>query len=320
MDGSVLGAWRIDTLPARNAQNEYVGLWLWHMRLIDTNHIILGGDAFGPIRSLLEVRGDSIIYRVATNVSSLALADEGFYYCMHGGHVWHHLDGKETSYRTNTIGEAAWSIYRRKDGTYFVGMTRIVGIHRFDGSRFTADTVMARLNGVDKMFYIKDFAEHAGNSYAVARYLIRYGAEIQGYLLKEVSPRRWDYIDSCRFAWYEEFDAPHFGTNKLFSTGDGVLFSIGDGGAFRMRADESWESLVRMNHGTGIGGTSSRDMYFGSNNGHFYYYDGSTVKEIDIPTLSPNTVVADIAVVGRKIFVLTHNYKTDTSYLLRGER
>jgi hypothetical protein len=167
---------------------------------------------------------------------------------------------------------------------------------------------------------LRHFAEHRSTNYATAIYLIRDGAEERGYFLKETSPRRWEYIDSCSYVWEESYSKPHFGSNKLHATKDGVLFSIGAGGAFRMRDDESWESLVRMHLGTRIGGTGSRDMYFGSNDGHFYYYDGMSVKAVSIPTLSPKTFIAGIEVIGRKIFILTQDYGNNVSYLLRGER
>ncbi len=87
-----------------------------------------------------------------------------------------------------------------------------------------------------------------------------------------------------------------------------------------MRDDETWESLVRMEIGVSIGGTSSKDMYFGSNDGHFYYYNGSAVKELSIPTMTQKTFIGGIEVIGKKIFILTHDYRTNVSYLLRGER
>lgn len=319
IDGSKLASWRIDTLPPAGSQG---GLRMFCMLVLDTNHIVVGGLSIGPQRKLLEFESDSITsWDVVSGVYDLAAADRGFYSCENNypAAITHNYRGNKTLYRVDDDGPTADYIHRRSDGTYFVGVTS-TGIYRFDGSKLTRDTVTARLNGSDVMFFFTDFAEHRGTNYATAFYYIRDGAEERGYLLKETDSRRWEYIDSCSYAWDESFDKPHFGTQKLHATKDGSLFSIGAGGAFRMRDDETWESLVRMELGVGIGGTSSKDMYFGSNNGHFYYYDGTTVKELSIPTLSPKTMVAEIVVIGRKIFILTQDWGNNVSYLLRGER
>jgi hypothetical protein len=319
IDGTQLDFWRIDTLPS---QGNPGGLHLFCMLVIDTNHIVVGGHGIGSVIKLIEFKEDSMInWSTSAGVYDLASAADGFYSCEHffPGAVTYNLKGNKILYRTDNLDDIAYSIFRRSEGTYFVGVTR-AGIYRFDGSTFKRDTIIARLNGSDRMFFFTDFAEHRGSNYAIALYYIRDGAEERGYLLKETSSRRWEYIDSCSYAWNESFDRPHFGTQKLHATKDGALFSIGAGGAFRMRDDETWESLVRMELGVGIGGTSSKDMYFGSNNGHFYYYDGTTVKEISIPTLSPKTMIAEIVVIGGKIFILTQDWGNNGSYLLRGER
>jgi hypothetical protein len=126
MDGTRLGAWRIDTLPRPGTEG---GLRLFCMLVIDTNHIVVGGHAIGPPRKLIEFKGDSIIYwEVSSGVYNLAPADEGFYSCENNfpGAVTHNLNGEKTDYLSNRRHrrENVWSMYRRADGTYFVGFIR----------------------------------------------------------------------------------------------------------------------------------------------------------------------------------------------------
>mgnify|MGYP003382363379 CR=1 FL=1 len=110
IDGSNLHSWRIDTLPPPDKTG---GLNLECMLVIDTNHIVVGGHSLFSVRPLLELVDDSIIYlNVAAGVYDLALADEGFYSCEGGswGEVTHHLNGKETPFRIETGGDAAYYI------------------------------------------------------------------------------------------------------------------------------------------------------------------------------------------------------------------
>jgi hypothetical protein len=318
-DPSLFSAWRIDSI--RHSAGGY--FQVWKMLYYDSTHIILGGRSSDERESLWEFRDD--VFRKLKfygSTISLSFAPDGFYVAnMSSWGIVNQFIGNQTiEYRMNPRTNMMSAIYQDSKNEYLLGFLR-EGIYRFDGSSFSADTVHVRLKGADdRMFYINDFSRYESTRYAVATYLIRDGAAEWAYLLMEVSPKRWNYIDSCFIANISEPDSVRFGNRRLYVSSDGVLFSVGTGGAFRYKKTHAWECIAKMDACYCIGGTSSTDMFLGSNDGRFFYYDGTTSKELDWPKGSRRVVYSDIKVLEDKVFITGTDNEIDVAFLIRAER
>lgn len=316
IDRSAISEWQIDTL-----HDSISGQWiqLWEMLVLDTSHIIIGGYAANAEYNQFEINGTFVRNIPGPPVYSLCRAETGYYVV--GGPLFHYLTSSKVNiyniYNVNIRGQSITKLGRSE---YIIGTLRD-GIYRFNGKSFTKDSVAVRIRDVaNTMFYFMDIERHSGQLYAVCNYLINDNASEWAYLLKETSKGKWEYIDSCFIADVSNPDSARFGNSRLFTSSDDVLFSAGPGGVFRLIDEKHWDRLLETEACFSIGGTRSDDMFFGSNDGSLYYYNGSSIQKIKWPEGAVYKHVTNVYVSDDHIYVLTTGVNSNDAYLLRGKR
>lgn len=316
IDRSIITEWQIDTLhDSINGQL----IQPWEILVLDTAHIIIGGYAINADYNHFEISGTSVKNIPGPPVYSLCEAETGYYTV--SGPVFHYLpSGAVNLHRIHNANIRGQSIVKLGKSEYVIGTLRD-GIYKFDGANFSKDTVDVRIRDINNtMFYFMDFARHSGQLYAVCNYQINDDASEWAYLLKETSNGRWEYVDSCFIADVFNPESARFGNSRLFVSSDDVLFSAGPGGVFRFIDETHWKHIYKAEACFGIDGTRSDDIYFGTVDGKLFYYNGSSVKEIQWPRDAIYKQVTNVVVGQDRIYVLATSEQNNDAYLLRGRR
>ena len=312
-------SWRVDSI--RHSTGGRVELW--RMLFFDSTHIIMGGYSSDLRESLWELKNSRITrINFAGGTISLSFAPSGIYVPSNDriGLIGQYVGDRLVEYRMEQPTNSISAMYQDSKYEYLIGLLR-EGIYRFDGSSFSADTVHVRLNGADdRMFYFTGFAKYNSKKYAIAKYLLRYGAAEWAYLLREDSPKRWSYVDSCYIDDVSDPNSVKFGNSRLFISSDGVMFSVGTGGAFRYKGSNEWECIVKAEACYCIGGTSSNDIFIGDIHGRFFYYNGTYSKELGWPKGSKRVVYSDIKVLEDAVFIVGTDNEREFAFLIRAKR
>lgn len=314
--------WKYDTI--RSEGDKYV-VQPWHMLILDTTHVVFGGNSQSRDYTHFELIGDSLYrYDQIDLLSGLAKAKSGYY-------AVYRFSSFNISLYRRAQKEYTWDLEgpyvlsspsclsSEYDGKYYIG-TSPGDIYVFDGEKIHKQTVdLQHVRNGNYRLYITDITRAGDEFYAVASLTDpMVGGTSKGYLFQLEHDTLWSCIDSTSNSRSADGSNAHFGSSYLYATEDGDLYSVGIDGAFKMDEGGEWEHIIKSRIVTSIEGTGSGDVYFGDVAGDIWRYDGTSVSRYNWPLDGVGGVVTNIKFYEDRIYIMVYINEIRGSVLLRG--